>query len=167
MAEVTLASMEETGESFPVEGAAVGAAQDPSLYAAPDVYPTDRHPAPAYEQQPEAKKPKREPIWHQFTLPDTKEGIASKKRVCKEPACGCIIHHGCAALRARPMPSPKFLLLWALPTPPAPRAADAKPTHSPRPQAEPVGGAHTRRHPRRQEDGEEVRVAGHRGNHGG
>lgn len=159
--------MEETPaetSGFPAEGAA---AQDPSLYAAPDVYAAERHPAPAYEGQPEAKKPKRDPIWHQFTLPDMKDGGISKKRICKEPNCACTIHHGCAQAGAARPPAP-FQFQGPICAPSCVRVASPVDPRSPASfQAEPVGGAHPRRHPRREEDDQEVRVARHRGHHGG
>lgn len=92
--------MEEGAEGAGYTEGAAGGSQDPALYGG-EVYPDSRHPAPQYEQQPEAKRPKRDPMWHQFTLPDSKDGVISKKRICKEPGCACIIHHG-RAPRARP-----------------------------------------------------------------
>lgn len=85
--------MEVTDETgFKGGGEEVPAVQDPGLYAAVEAYNGREEGAAAFPEQPEPKKAKKEPAWHQYTNAD-KDGH-SKKRVCKEHGCNCIIHHG-------------------------------------------------------------------------
>ena len=79
--------MELAGQEEDLEGAAL----DPGAYAYANPESDERRDGAGVDAPPESKRAKKEPVWHQYTVPVEN---TPKKRICIEAGCKLVIHHG-------------------------------------------------------------------------